>query len=80
MQKLNELAAEVGAPRIHLDRRAASGPEFDRVKTGLRQGDPQGDPGGIRGGSGSKKGDPRHPRHFKTNENRGIHCMQLALI
>ena len=43
------------------------------------EGDPQGDPGGIRGGSGSKKGDPRHSRHFKTTENRGIHCMQLAL-
>ena len=56
VQKLNELAAEVGAPRIHLDRRAASGPEFDRVKTGLRQGDPQGDPGGIRGDPGPKRG------------------------
>ena len=56
MQKLNELAAEVGAPRIHLDRRAASGPEFDRVKTGGPTGGSGGDPGGIRvqkGGSAS---------------------------
>ena len=29
VQKLNELAVEVGAPRIHLDRRTASGPELD---------------------------------------------------
>ena len=35
---------------------------------------------GIRGGSGSKKGDPRHPGPSKTNENRGIHCMQLGLL
>ena len=31
MQKLNELAAEVGAARIHLDRRSPSAPEFDRA-------------------------------------------------
>ena len=31
MQKLNALAAEVGAARIHLDRRCPSAPEFDRA-------------------------------------------------
>ena len=31
VQKLNGLAAEVGAARIHLDRRFPSAPEFDRA-------------------------------------------------
>ena len=53
---------------------------FEACAAKVKTGGPQGDPGGIRGGSGSKKGDPRHSRHCKTNENRGIHCMQLAFI